>query len=147
MCFKEFQNVCSEICRQCSDSNFWKENREYLFKYPDSTAHVTCDRYDIIEKKLYSTEYCYPFSDYPIHVCGSHRVVTNKQETLAVIVISNSFGTQLIMFTEEAGFQVYFDSSLKDCGKFRDVRSQRKGDWNKMRYSTLERSILVTGSS
>ena len=50
--------------------------------------------------------------------------MTNEEETLAVITISTDTGTQIMLFTEEAGFQVYFGLHLKDCGKFKVMQNQ-----------------------
>jgi hypothetical protein len=133
------------------DSKFCKDYTTYCKNHEEYKAHSTCDRYDIIEKKYYSTNYCYPFGKYPIHLCGSQRVVTNKQETLAVIIIRNLSGTQLMVFTEEAGFQFYFDLQLKHCGKFKEVQGQTNIDCenfeNMRQCPSFQRSFLVRGGN
>ena len=104
-----------------SNSMLGRECVKYVNNNAEFKARSTCDRYDINKKKYFSTEYCYSFEDYPLQLCGSHRVVTNKEETLAVILLSNfnrqhSKIRQLMIFTEKGGFQVYVEPYIDGIG-------------------------------
>jgi hypothetical protein len=139
ICFKlkdSIYIVSSLVYGEYSDSKFSTQyagsfysmfGKEYLEHYNNNVeykARSTCDRYDIIKKKYYTTDYCYSFEEYPLQLCGSHRVVTNKEETLAVILTSNLKSRQLLIFTEKGGFQAYVEPYLNGNGEFKDVQSQ-----------------------
>ena len=67
-------------------------------------VNSTCDRYDLIEKKCYSTKFNWPY-EYAYYNASIKKVVTNEEGTLAVILISNNFGTKMVLFTEDRGFE------------------------------------------
>ena len=83
ICFKIKNNlyiVSSLVCGEYSEdeylnSRFCKDYTIYAKDHEGYKAHSTCDRYDIIEKKYYSTDYHYPFGAYPIHLCGSLSLI------------------------------------------------------------------------
>jgi hypothetical protein len=105
------------ICFKLKDNlyiagGYTYESSLYSF-YKDGLVRVnsTCDRYNLVEKKYYSTTFYWPINTDNFH--GPHgavtlsKVVTNVTETLAVIIIANEVGRKMILFTEDTGFEMF----------------------------------------